>query len=90
MNRKAKKPFYPAFNAIFVHVLVCILLLSVSLFLASCSPLGQAELTEENNGETIRLKVGQTFTLKLESNQTTGYSWMLSEKTDSNIISMTK
>ena len=34
-------------------------------------------LTEADKGKEIKVKLGQTFTLKLPSNPTTGYSWFL-------------
>jgi inhibitor of cysteine peptidase len=36
-------------------------------------------LTEADNGKTINLQPGETLTLTLESNPTTGYSWQVME-----------
>lgn len=36
-------------------------------------------LTEADNGKTINLQPGETLTLTLESNPTTGYSWQVLE-----------
>jgi len=35
-------------------------------------------ITESNNGNTIHIKEGHTFYLKLKENPSTGYSWQLS------------
>ncbi|CBH13715.1 ICP, putative [Trypanosoma brucei gambiense DAL972] len=34
--------------------------------------------TEEDNNKTIRMVIGETFTIELESNPTTGYTWLRS------------
>jgi inhibitor of cysteine peptidase len=70
--------------------------LSVSLLIAFMTTIiaftGCAEnadtFTEENNGQSIDLKVGETITVRLESNPTTGYGWFLSDKTDQSVILM--
>lgn len=50
----------------------------VSLFaLAACGgPV--AKLGEADNGKSVDLKTGDTFTIALEGNPTTGYSWEVS------------
>lgn len=39
-----------------------------------------------DTSETIRAKVGQEFTIALESNPTTGYSWQLAGDLDEEIV----
>jgi len=58
----------------------------ISVF-AACSSSGEKVFSEKDNGKTVTLKAGNSFSVKLESNQTTGYSWKLSEKTNSEIVS---
>ena len=64
------------------------ILISLILILTSfaCSISSKTTLTEKDNNVSVNLKSGDEFQVKLESNQTTGYSWALSEKTDSKII----
>ena len=47
--------------------------------------------TEEylNPGEPINVKTGQIFTIRMESNPTTGYGWQLSNTLDKKIILVT-
>ena len=56
-----------------------------ALSLAGAAP-GQAQpaangpvLTEQNNGQTVDARVGQTLTLKLHENATTGYVWAVDQ-----------
>ncbi|MFL6351057.1 MAG: protease inhibitor I42 family protein [Bryobacteraceae bacterium] len=37
-------------------------------------------LTDASNGKDVRLKVGQTFTITLDENPTTGYRWIFAQK----------
>jgi len=50
-----------------------------------------SDKTEEylNPGEPIRVKAGQRFTIRMESNPTTGYSLQLSEDLDNIIVLVT-
>lgn len=52
---------------------------SLTLLLAvSCGPKGKGhQLTEEDSGQKVTLEVGQTLTLTLKSNPTTGYQWQI-------------
>jgi len=43
--------------------------------LSACS--GTQTLTAEDSGKSIQIKTGETFTITLESNPTTGYQWMV-------------
>ncbi|MGM0367836.1 MAG: protease inhibitor I42 family protein [Actinomycetota bacterium] len=46
-------------------------------------------LTEKNNGESLNLEINDIVKIKLESNPSTGYSWVMSDKVDSTVISVT-
>ncbi len=37
------------------------------------------DLGESMNGKPVKFKVGQSFSIKLEGNATTGYSWMVKD-----------
>jgi inhibitor of cysteine peptidase len=60
-----------------VHVGVLILTLGTAMMAAisGCSPQTAPTLGVEDNGREITLQKGQTLTIKLEANPTTGYSW---------------
>ena len=45
------------------------------LLVASCRSPRQLELTEKDSGGTFELRVGDTVTVGLKSNPTTGYGW---------------
>ena len=44
------------------------------------------EMTRDDNGKTLKVKVGDVIRVKLKSNRTTGYSWALTGKTDANVL----
>ena len=44
------------------------------------------EMTKDDNGKTLKVKVGDTIRVKLKSNRTTGYSWALTGKTDAKVL----
>ncbi len=46
--------------------------------LAACNA-PVAKLAQADNGKTVDLKTGETFTVSLEGNPTTGYSWEITE-----------
>lgn len=69
-------------------VAISLAILMLALFFSGCSAAGKT-LTEKNNGDSINLKIGDDIEIKLESNPTTGYSWFLSDKFDSAIVSVT-
>ena len=50
-----------------------------------------SEKTEEylNPSVPIKVKTGQRFTIRMESNPTTGYSWQISKALDNKIILVT-
>jgi inhibitor of cysteine peptidase len=52
------------------------LMLFLLLSLGACSnPQGTGALTEKDNGRTVMLKVGDTLSVQLPGNPSTGYSW---------------
>lgn len=69
---------------LFIVILSLVILLSIS----SCSSTEKNYFTEKNNGENVNLNIGDIINLRLDSNITTGYSWELSETTDTEIISL--
>ncbi|MBP5586582.1 MAG: protease inhibitor I42 family protein [Lentisphaeria bacterium] len=44
------------------------------------------EMTRDDNGRTLKVKVGDVIRVKLKSNRTTGYSWALTGKPDAKIL----
>ena len=44
------------------------------------------EMTRDDNGKTLKIKVGDVIRVKLKSNRTTGYSWALTGKTDAKVL----
>jgi len=69
-------------------ILISLSILMFALCFSGCSAVGKT-LTEKNNGDSINLKINDNLEIKLESNPTTGYSWFLSDKVDSTIVSVT-
>jgi len=67
--------------------LISLAILMLVLWFSGCSAEGKT-LTEKNNGDGINLKINDTIEIKLESNPTTGYSWFLSDKVDTAIVSV--
>lgn len=70
-----------------IIVFISLAVLITALALGGCQTAGNT-LTEKNNGGSINLKVEDTVVIRLESNPTTGYSWILDEKTDTSIVSV--
>ena len=56
----------------------------VLVLLTSCG--GGIELTGEDEGTTVEATVGDTITLVLDSNLTTGYAWHLTEDLDQEVV----
>ena len=61
-------------------LIICLILATISTALcAKPYTTGQYKvITENDNGKTIYLKKGDTFSLKLKENPSTDYSWQLS------------
>ena len=55
------------------------------LLLAGCNSKQSNSNDDSVNSGALRIKVGDTFIIALESNPTTGYSWSLAES-DPNIV----
>jgi inhibitor of cysteine peptidase len=56
-------------------VLALILLAAMITGVSGCAPQASPTLGAEDNGRQVTLQQGQTLTIKLEANPTTGYSW---------------
>ena len=63
-------------------------IISIILILTftACSISNKTAFTQKDNNASVNFKTGERFQVRLESNQTTGYGWKLSEKTDIGII----
>jgi inhibitor of cysteine peptidase len=57
---------------------IMLVILLAILTLASCQS-GDANYSASDNGTKISIKPGETFTIELEGNPTTGYSWEIFE-----------
>ena len=66
------------------------LMMMVGLSLAACGPTPKPpvadEVPEAVDGDSIRKKPGEAFTVALESNPTTGYGWTLDGKEDGTVV----
>ena len=58
------------------HKLIAVFIVSLIALAACGAP--AAKLVEADNGKIVDLKTGETFTISLEGNPTTGYSWEVS------------
>ncbi|GEM_PF-1127042 len=64
-------------------------ILIVLPLLFSCAPAAQERsFLINDSGKSVALSPGDVFKVTLESNQTTGYSWKLSENMDQDIVIM--
>lgn len=72
---------------ILVLLLSCILITLILPGTISCTV--KDVFTLKDNNATVELKKGDSITIKLESNPTTGYGWMPTEDTDGTVISIT-
>lgn len=61
--------------------------LAAVALLAGCGG-GGTELTAEDSGKTVGASVGDTFTLRLDENVTTGYAWQITQETDDGVVRM--
>ena len=62
------------------------ILLLAAFSLTACN-MGKQVIDEDMDGQTVKVKAGDTFILKLWGNPTTGYSWNMEDNTD-NIVSL--
>lgn len=59
-----------------------------TFILCACSTTSQIQLQKADSGSTITISIGDTVTIDLPENPTTGYSWAFSiEQESQNIIS---
>lgn len=61
----------------------------VSLVLAGCTSGGDGGVVPQdytNPSTTIEVKVGEEFTISMDSNATTGYEWQLAEALDESVV----
>lgn len=69
-----------------------LMMMLVVMSLVACSPAPKPPVTDEvpeveaGAGDSIRTKTGETFTVALESNPTTGYGWALDGKEDATVV----
>ncbi len=68
-------------------VLILMALFISAICISSCSTADKT-LTEENNGDILKLKTDDVIEIKLESNPTTGYSWFVGDGLDETIVSV--
>ncbi len=54
-----------------------IILLLAGLMLVSCQPPAPLQLTQDDLGKHIDLRLGQEIELRLDANPTTGYRWQV-------------
>lgn len=62
------------------RVLLVLSVAAVALGAAACGD-KPVELSMADNGKDVRVDTGETFTIALEANPTTGYSWSVMEGT---------
>ncbi len=65
-----------------------ILILSVTVLISGGCANKNTIFTEKNNGDNLNIKTGDTISIKLESNITTGFKWDLSQETNLSVISL--
>ncbi len=68
--------------------LLSVVLVITLLIILLCSCKSIAELTFDDKGKSFELEKGDRINIKLESNPTTGYEWILSGETDTAIVSL--
>jgi len=61
------------------------------MFTAGCKTAGEyhSQLTMQDSGRTLSLKPGDTVRIALQSNPTTGFSWIEAENPDPDVIRLT-
>ena len=69
----------------------CFILTLLLMFAAGCKTTGEyhSQLTMQDSGRTLSLKPGDTFRIVLQSNPTTGFSWIEAGKTAPDVIRLT-
>ncbi len=73
-----------------MRMLVPMMMVAVAMSLTACGPAPKppvaAEVPEADAGDAVRKKTGETFTVALDSNPTTGYRWTLDGKEDATVV----
>ena len=69
----------------------CFIFTILLVFAAGCKTTGEyhSQLTMQDSGRTLSLKPGDSFRIVLQSNPTTGFSWIEAEKADPAVIRLT-
>jgi inhibitor of cysteine peptidase len=70
----------------FLRVLVLAVVACLVLTAASCGKKKEPVPTTEESSESITVNAGQNFTVTLDSNQTTGFTWQLAQALDANLV----
>ncbi len=69
-----------------IQIFVCAVV-AMSLSLVACSPGASWVLVSKvDSGKTVSLHVNQELIVDLESNQTTGFQWLLAEISDRTVL----
>ncbi|GAG73070.1 unnamed protein product [marine sediment metagenome] len=68
--------------------LLSVVLVITLLIILLCSCKSIAELTFDDKGKSFELEKGDRINIKLESNPTTGYEWILGGETDTSVVSL--
>jgi len=68
--------------------LLSVVLVITLLIILLCSCKSIAELTFDDKGKSFELEKGERINIKLESNPTTGYEWILGGETDTSVVSL--
>lgn len=68
--------------------LLSVILVITLLIILLCSCKSIAELTFDDKGKSFELEKGERINIKLESNPTTGYEWILGGETDTSVVSL--
>jgi inhibitor of cysteine peptidase len=71
-----------------IRVFCAVIVLIASVFLL-CSCSEPIELGFHDKGSSIELEKGEEIVILLDSNPTTGYSWIPGEEIDTNIVTLT-
>jgi inhibitor of cysteine peptidase len=76
-------------NWLKTNCMILLVLIIAAAFItttATCSKNTGEIYLEKQKGETVKMKTGDIFEVKLEANPTTGYDWYLSGKTDASVV----
>ena len=82
-----------------IFLIILLTLFSVASIFSGCCPFSKINLSKlknltedtkvaEDTGAPIEAKIGEKFKIALDSNQTTGYQWELSEPLDESVVKL--